>query len=386
MVVMGTRPEVIKLAPVIKSLKKDPFFDVSVCATAQHRHMLDQMMGVFELKADVDFDLMTDGQDLTDINCRVLQAWRDYFKHSKPDLIIVQGDTTTAFATATAAFYHHIPVAHVEAGLRTGNIYSPWPEEMNRRLTGAITQFHFAPTELSRDHLLKENISSSNIWVTGNTVIDALLSIVEKINHDEVLQAKLKNSFEAIDFSKRVLLVTGHRRENFGEGFENICRALHDLSFEENVEIVYPMHLNPNVRQPVNSILGGRDNIHLIEPLDYVSFVFLMMHCHLVLTDSGGVQEEMPSLGKPVIVMRDTTERPEAITAGTAVLAGTSSENILRLAKTLLNDEKVYQRMSQAKNPFGDGHASDRISEILKRYYEKEVSAGSFMGHESQRI
>jgi len=366
LVVFGTRPEAIKMAPVVKELKRNFGGEVRVCVTAQHRQMLDQVLNLFCIVPEYDLNLMKPGQDLTDITANVLLAMRQVLDEFMPDVVLVHGDTTTTFAASLAAYYKKIPVAHVEAGLRTGNIYSPWPEEMNRKLAGSIAAFHFAPTETSRDNLLRESIAAESIHVTGNTVIDALLDVVKKIEHDPVLRAELESRFEFLDAGKRLILITGHRRENFGKGFEGICQALSTLAERSDVELVYPVHLNPNVQEPVRRLLGGKSNIHLIEPLDYLPFVYLMNRAYLIVTDSGGIQEEAPSLGKPVLVIRDTTERPEAVAAGTVKLVGTDPACISREAGALLDSSSVYQQMAFAHNPYGDGTAASRIVQILK--------------------
>lgn len=363
--VFGTRPEAIKMAPILKKLAEQNAIESKVCVTAQHRQMLDQVLELFDIKPDFDLNLMKAGQDLTDISTNVLLGMREVFRTWRPDLVLVHGDTTTTLAASLAAYYEKIEVAHVEAGLRTGNIYSPWPEEMNRRLTGAIASVHFSPTELARENLLHEGVASQNILVTGNTVIDALLTVIERVNTDTVLKAKLDKDFEFLDRSKRLILVTGHRRENFGMGFENICNALSEICLNDNVEVVFPVHLNPNVQGPVHQILGNNPAIHLIAPQDYLPFVYLMNRSHLILTDSGGVQEEAPSLGKPVLVMRDTTERPEAVAAGTVKLVGTDKQTIVDAVRLLIEDESEYLKMSHAHNPYGDGKASDRIAEYI---------------------
>ena len=366
LVVFGTRPEAIKMAPVVMELKRNFGGEVRVCVTAQHRQMLDQVLNLFGIVPEYDLNLMKPGQDLTDITANVLLAMRQVLDEFMPDVVLVHGDTTTTFAASLAAYYKKIPVAHVEAGLRTGNIYSPWPEEMNRKLAGSIAAFHFAPTETSRDNLLRESIAAESIHVTGNTVIDALLDVVKKIENDPVLRADLESRFEFLDARKRLILITGHRRENFGKGFEGICQALSKLAERSDVELVYPVHLNPNVQEPVRRLLGGKHNIHLIEPLDYLPFVYLMNRAYLIVTDSGGIQEEAPSLGKPVLVIRDTTERPEAVAAGTVKLVGTDPACICREADTLLDSVATYQQMAFAHNPYGDGTAASRIVQILK--------------------
>ena len=363
--VFGTRPEAIKMAPVLKKLAGQNGIDSKVCVTAQHRQMLDQVLDLFDIKPDFDLNLMKAGQDLTDISTNVLLGMREVLRTWRPDLVLVHGDTTTTLAASLAAYYEKIEVGHIEAGLRTGNIYSPWPEEMNRHLTGAIASLHFAPTQLARENLLHEGIVSKNILVTGNTVIDALLNVIGRVSSDVTLKAKLDKDFEFLDKSKRLILVTGHRRENFGMGFENICNALSEICLSNNVEVVFPVHLNPNVQGPVHKILGNNPAIHLIAPQDYLPFVYLMNRSHLILTDSGGVQEEAPSLGKPVLVMRDTTERPEAVAAGTVKLVGTDRQKIIDAVRLLIEDESEYLKMSRAHNPYGDGKASERITEYI---------------------
>ncbi|MDO6694014.1 UDP-N-acetylglucosamine 2-epimerase (non-hydrolyzing) [Aliiglaciecola sp. 3_MG-2023] len=365
MLVFGTRPEAIKMAPLAIELKKHSELNVSVCVTAQHRQMLDQVLSLFELTPDFDLDLMQPGQDLYDITTRALLGLRDVFSQAKPDLILVHGDTTTTFAASLAAFYQRIPVGHVEAGLRTGDIYSPWPEEINRKLTGALTKLHFAPTPKAEANLLAENISSDSVFVTGNTVIDALIQVESKITTDNSLNRELASRFEFLDPTKKLILVTGHRRESFGDGFENICRALKTLAEQEDVQVLYPVHLNPNVQEPVNRLLANTPDVFLIDPQDYLPFVYLMSRAHIILTDSGGVQEEAPSIGKPVLVMRNTTERPEAVEAGTVKLVGTDYNKIVENAFSLLNDEKAYQAMSFAHNPYGDGKACQRIANLI---------------------
>lgn len=366
LVVFGTRPEAIKMAPVVQALRRRKAFDVKVCVTAQHRQMLDQVMGIFRLSADFDLNVMAPNQTLTDVTCKVLKGMEGVFSEWCPDIVLVQGDTTTVMATALAAFYRHIAVGHVEAGLRTGNLQSPWPEEMNRMVAGCVADLHFAPTPRSRDNLLRENKPPESIFVTGNTVIDALHEAVRVMDADSALRTDLDGRFPFLDPSRRLVLVTGHRRENFGEGFVHICNALARVASRPDVQVVYPMHLNPNVRKPVTEILGHLDNVHLIEPLDYLAFLHLMRKSTLIMTDSGGVQEEAPSLGKPVVVMRDTTERPEAVEAGTVVLAGTQTDDMAAAAERLLDDPEAYERMSRAINPYGDGLASERIADILE--------------------
>lgn len=366
--VFGTRPEAIKMAPVIKELQKlSDQFEAKVCVTAQHRQMLDQVLDLFEIRPDYDLDIMKPGQSLTDVTCNVLQGLSPVLDEFRPDVVLVHGDTTTTMAASLAAYYQKIDVGHVEAGLRTGNIYSPWPEEMNRRLAGAITRYHFSPTERSRENLLREGVATESIHVTGNTVIDALLDVVEKVRNDSALRSELSARFSFLNPDMRLVLVTGHRRENFGNGFENICQALKEIaSSSPDVEIVYPVHLNPNVQEPVHRLLSNCPSVHLIEPQDYLPFVYLIDHSYLIITDSGGVQEEAPSLGKPVLVMRDTTERPEAVTAGTVKLVGADPVKIVREARRLLEDDQAYAEMARAMNPYGDGKAAERIAEILK--------------------
>jgi UDP-N-acetylglucosamine 2-epimerase (non-hydrolysing) len=365
--VFGTRPEAIKMAPVVKELNMHPeLFDSRVCVTAQHRQMLDQVLDLFAIRPEYDLDIMKPGQSLTDVTCNVLQGLAPVFEEFRPDVVLVHGDTTTTMAASLAAFYQKIAVGHVEAGLRTGNIYSPWPEEMNRRLAGTITRYHFAPTERSRQNLLNTGVDDEAILVTGNTVIDALLDVVKSVRSDAGLQRQMAERFSFLNPAKRLVLVTGHRRENFGEGFEQICQALKAIGQAySDVEILYPVHLNPNVQEPVKRILGGVHSVHLIEPQDYLPFVYLMDRSTLIITDSGGVQEEAPSLGKPVLVMRDTTERPEAINAGTVKLVGTDKNKIIDEAYQLLDDNTAYQRMSRAHNPYGDGKAAMRIANFF---------------------
>lgn len=365
LIIFGTRPEAIKMAPVVKRMLGHFGGEVRVCVTAQHRQMLDQVLTLFGIVPEYDLNLMKPGQVLTDITANVLVALRSVLEDFSPDVVLVHGDTTTTFAASLAAYYKKIPVAHIEAGLRTGNRYSPWPEEMNRKLTGAMAAFHFAPTATSRDNLLRESVEANSIFVTGNTVIDALLDVVKKIDGDHELKAGLEQQFDFLNPEKRTILITGHRRENFGSGFEEICNALASLAKRDDVELVYPVHLNPNVQEPVRRLLGDISNIHLIEPLDYLPFVYLMNRAYLIITDSGGIQEEAPSLGKPVLVIRDTTERPEAVEAGTVKLVGTDAKKICRETNELLDDEVAYQRMAFAYNPYGDGCAAKRIVDIL---------------------
>lgn len=379
MLVFGTRPEAIKMAPLVKEFQKNPeHFQTIVCVTGQHRQMLDQVLELFEITPDYDLDIMKTGQDLYDVTSRVLVGMRDVLKEAQPDVVLVHGDTTTSTAAALAAFYQQIPVGHVEAGLRTHNIYSPWPEEMNRQLTGRIATYHFAPTPLSRENLLREGVTENKISVTGNTVIDALYWVVNKVNTDAVLgnqlQEALKNAgydVARLQSGRRLVLITGHRRENFGDGFINMCTAIRDLTQKyPEVDFVYPMHLNPNVRRPIHEVFGedlnNLGNMFFIEPLEYLSFVYLMEKATIVLTDSGGIQEEAPGLGKPVLVMRDTTERPEALDAGTVKLVGTDYDKIMSEVSLLLDDASAYEKMSRAVNPYGDGLACGRILELLK--------------------
>ena len=375
LLVFGTRPEAIKMAPLVKKLQATPEeFQTIVCVTGQHREMLDQVLRLFDIIPDYDLNIMKPNQDLYDITSRILLGMRDVLKEVQPDIVLVHGDTTTSMAAALAAFYQQIPVGHVEAGLRTGNIYSPWPEEMNRLMTGRISTVHFSPTPLAKQNLLQEHVDEAKIVVTGNTVIDALQMVVVRLKNDEQLAGEVKNKVRNTGYDvnrlneeRRLVLITGHRRENFGEGFLNICHAIKNLSEKyPNVDFVYPMHLNPNVRKPVLEILGeGAENVFLIEPLDYLPFVYMMQHSTLILTDSGGVQEEAPGLGKPVLVMRDTTERPEAVEAGTVLLVGTNREKIEQGVSMLLDDADCYRRMSEAVNPYGDGLACERIIDYI---------------------
>ncbi|MDD2882983.1 MAG: UDP-N-acetylglucosamine 2-epimerase (non-hydrolyzing) [Rhodoferax sp.] len=364
--IFGTRPEAIKMAPVVKALAADPAFESKVCVTAQHRQMLDQVLDLFQLKPDFDLNLMKPGQDLSDITSNVLLGMRDVYKQWQPDIVLVHGDTTTTLGASLSAYYAKIKVGHVEAGLRTGNKYAPWPEEMNRRLTGATTDIHFAPTAKARSNLLAEGTADSSIHVTGNTVIDALLDVVERVRTDQALRNQFSRRFNFIDRTKRMILVTGHRRENFGDGFENICQALATIARRGDVQVVYPVHLNPQVQEPVRRILANESGVTLLEPQDYLPFVYLMDSAHLLITDSGGVQEEAPSLGKPVLVMRDTTERPEAVDAGTVKLVGTNAGRIISETTRLLDDAEAFYAMTRAHNPYGDGKAASRIASILK--------------------
>jgi UDP-N-acetylglucosamine 2-epimerase (non-hydrolysing) len=364
--VFGTRPEAIKMASVVNVLNNDSEIQVRVCVTAQHRQMLDQVLELFQIKPDFDLNLMKHSQDLTEVTCSVLVGVREVFKSWKPDVVLVHGDTTTSLATSIAAYYEKIAVCHVEAGLRTKNIYSPWPEEINRRVVSSIAKIHFAPTEIAKKNLLSEGIAESSIFITGNTVIDALLNVVEQLKNSGSLLTKLENQFSFLDRSKKLVLVTGHRRENFGDGFNSICSSLVKIGKRDDVQIVYPVHLNPYVQEVVNRTLEGKKNIFLIKPLDYLPFIYLLMQSYIILTDSGGIQEEAPSLGKPVLVMRDTTERPEALEAGTVKLIGTNENSIVSSVSELLDDEKKYNRMLTKNNPYGDGNAANRIKEILK--------------------
>lgn len=365
--VFGTRPEAIKMAPLVNLLKADASVDSRVCVTGQHREMLDQVLRLFDITPEYDLAIMKAGQDLFDVTTSILLSIKAVLRDFKPDVVLVHGDTSTTFAAALACYYEKIAVGHVEAGLRTGNIYSPWPEEANRKLTGAITRFHFAPTATSKANLLAENTSESHIYVTGNTVIDALLQVVDKIDADAELRASFEAQFPFGQHGRRMILVTGHRRESFGSGFENICAALKDIAAQfPDADVVYPVHLNPNVREPVFRLLSNSPNVHLIEPQDYLPFVYLMSRSYLVLTDSGGIQEEAPSLGKPVLVMRDTTERPEAVAAGTVKLVGTDAALIVAEVAKLMTDKAYYDAMSFAHNPYGDGKACQRIIDALK--------------------
>lgn len=380
MLVFGTRPEAIKMAPLVKEFQKNSDkFETIVCVTGQHRQMLDQVLKIFDIRPDYDLNIMKQGQDLYDVTARVLIGMRNVLDESKPDVVLVHGDTTTSTAAALAAFYRQIPVGHVEAGLRTHNIYSPWPEEMNRQITGRIAEYNFAPTPLSRENLLKENVSADKIAVTGNTVIDALYWVVDKIKQNADLDNELQDALAEAGYDicrlrdgRKLVLITGHRRENFGEGFISMCKAIQTLTIKyPDVDFVYPMHLNPNVRKPIHEVFGenleGLGNMFFIEPLEYLSFVYLMEKSNIVLTDSGGIQEEAPGLGKPVLVMRDTTERPEALSAGTVKLVGTDYNKIVDEVSSLLNDKSHYQQMSQAVNPYGDGKACERIMNRLSQ-------------------
>ena len=378
MLVFGTRPEAIKMAPLVKEFQKQPKrVETVVCVTGQHREMLDQVLKIFDIKPDYDLNIMKQGQDLYDVTARVLTGMRDVLKEVKPDVVLVHGDTTTSTAAALAAFYQQIPVGHVEAGLRTHNIYSPWPEEMNRLLTGRLATYHFSPTPLSRNNLIKESVDDRNIIITGNTVIDALYWVVDKIKNNKELDNELEDILSKAGYDvnrlnngKKLVLITGHRRENFGDGFINICTAIKDLTVKySDLDFVYPIHLNPNVRKPIHEVFGenlsGLKNMFFIEPLEYLSFVYLMEKSSIVLTDSGGIQEEAPGLGKPVLVMRDTTERPEALDAGTVKLVGTDYNKIVNEVSSLIDDKAAYEKMSKAVNPYGDGLACGRIVNAL---------------------
>lgn len=372
LIVFGTRPEAIKMAPLVKEFEKHrDSFDSRVCITAQHREMLDQVLNIFSIRPDFDLNIMKAGQDLYDITSRVLLGMRDVLKEFKPDLVLVHGDTTTSSSAALAAFYQQIPVGHVEAGLRTGNILAPWPEEMNRMLTRCLTTYHYSPTETSKQNLLRENVNEENILVTGNTVIDALQLMIDRIRRDTHLQAEIESTVRSKGYEirpgKKLILITGHRRENFGDGFIHICEAIKEIAIRyPGIDLLYPVHLNPNVQKPVYDLLQGLDNVHLCDPLDYLPFVYLMDKSHLILTDSGGIQEEAPSLGKPVLVMRNTTERPEALEAGTVKLVGTDREVICREIIRLLEEPDYYNSMTRAHNPYGDGRAVKRIVEHIR--------------------
>ena len=367
LLVFGTRPEAIKMAPLVKAFEKESHISLKVCVTAQHREMLDQVLKIFDIEPDYDLNIMKKGQDLYDITSTVLLGMKSVLEDFEPDLVLVHGDTTTTSATALSAFYKKIKVGHIEAGLRTNNIYSPWPEEVNRQITGILANYHFAPTQNSRDNLLKENKISKDIIVTGNTVIDALFLVLEKIKSDKNLESQIEAEIEYKFKNSKFILVTGHRRENHGQGFINICQALKTIAINNPaLDIVYPVHLNPNVQKPVKEILSNISNIYLIEPLQYEQFVYMMDKSYFIITDSGGVQEEAPSLGKPVLVMRDITERPEALDAGTVKLVGTNTKSIIEEAQKLLNDKIEYEKMSKAHNPYGDGKASERVVEFIK--------------------
>lgn len=367
--IFGTRPEAIKMAPVVKALEAHPNIESLVCVTAQHREMLDQVLSLFEITPDYDLDIMRSGQSLTEASSRMLLALEPVLKKCQPDLVLVHGDTSTTLCGAMAAFYQKIPVGHIEAGLRTYNIHSPWPEEANRQLTSVITKLHFAPTKAAKQHLYDDQHNPDFIYVTGNTVIDALLDVKHKLETSETLKNDLQKKFSDLDFTKRRILITGHRRENFGDGFESICQAIQELAIKyPDYEFVYPVHLNPNVKEPVNRLLKGLTNVKLIDPQDYLPFVYLMITSHIILTDSGGIQEEAPSLGIPVLVMRETTERPEAIEAGTVKLVGTHHATIVAEISNLIENSDVYMEMSGAYNPYGDGVASQRIVDTIDKF------------------
>jgi UDP-N-acetylglucosamine 2-epimerase (non-hydrolysing) len=371
--VFGTRPEAIKMAPLVLALASDPRFDAKVCITGQHREMLRQVLYLFAIAPDFDLDIMQPGQSLSGITSAILAGMESVFRAFSPDIILVHGDTSTTFAASLAAYFHKIPVAHIEAGLRTGNLLSPWPEEANRKLTGVLADIHFPPTAQAGANLAGEGVKADTVHIVGNTVVDALLAIVGRIEDDAALRQELDRTFSFLSAKKRLILVTGHRRESFGDGFERICRALAKIAADnDDVEILYPVHLNPNVREPVNRLLTGITNIHLIEPVEYLPFVYLMNRSYLILTDSGGIQEEAPSLGKPVLVMRDTTERPEAVSAGTVKLVGTKTEVIMAEIARLLSDAKAYSNMSIANNPYGDGKACARILDVLAKIETSE--------------
>ncbi len=377
--VFGTRPEAIKMAPLIQQLRKNECIQSKICVTGQHKQMLESVLELFEIVPDFNFEVMTPNQNLSTLTAKILTGLAEVYTTWMPDFILVHGDTTTTLAASLSAYYHKIPVFHVEAGLRTGNIYSPWPEEINRKLTASLASIHFAPTPLSRMNLLEEGVNPEGIFVTGNTVIDALFHISNRIDSNQMIRNELEKQFDFLDSERKVILVTGHRRENFGEGFSRICESLAQIAgLYPDVDIVYPVHLNPNVQIPVHQLLAGFKNIHLISPIDYVSFIYLMRKSYFILTDSGGVQEEAPSLGKPVLVMRNNTERPEAVNAGTIELVGTDAKKIVAHASRLLTNHNHYRKMSLAQNPYGDGKASERIVEIILQRYslglKKEVT------------
>nr|WP_235603825.1 UDP-N-acetylglucosamine 2-epimerase (non-hydrolyzing) [Luteimonas sp. JM171]AOH36138.1 UDP-N-acetylglucosamine 2-epimerase [Luteimonas sp. JM171] len=381
MVVFGTRPEAIKMAPVIRALQAAPEIETQVVVTAQHRHMLDQVLDLFGISPDEDLNLMQANQGLPDLFARIVTGMTEVITGSKPDLVLVHGDTSTTLATAMAAFYARVPVGHVEAGLRTGDMAAPWPEEMNRRLVAPLTSLHFAPTSRAHANLVSEGIHHSDVHVTGNTVVDALQHVVRRIETEPALAANLDAAFPFLEPSRRLILVTGHRRESFGEGFSRICKALERIAKLRDVQIVYPVHLNPNVQEPVRRLLGGQPNLHLIEPLDYLPFVRLMSQANLILTDSGGIQEEAPSLGKPVLVMRDISERPEAVEAGTALLVGTDPDHILAATARLLESPPTQAEMTNRSNPYGDGHAANRILQHIQRFLRSRAGASSAQPH-----
>lgn len=371
--VFGTRPEAIKMAPVVRALREHPAFHVDVCVTAQHRSMLDQVLTLFEIQPRVDLNIMTPNQNLAELTARLLARLDRVYETLKPDWVLVHGDTTTTLAAALGAYYRRLPVGHVEAGLRTGNVFAPFPEEVNRKAAAVVTRLHFAPTECARRNLLAEGVPAERIEVTGNTVIDALLAVTVRLKNEPELAKECAERFPFLDEKKHLLLVTGHRRENFGEGFRRICTALCKLSERSDLQILYPVHLNPNVQQPVRALLGDKKNIYLMEPVEYLPFVYLMERAKVVLTDSGGIQEEAPSLGKPVLVMREVTERPEAVEAGTVRLVGTDEKRIIEEVNALLDDRNRYEQMARAQNPYGDGRAAERI----RRRLLQEVARGS---------
>ncbi|MBN4073579.1 UDP-N-acetylglucosamine 2-epimerase (non-hydrolyzing) [Mariprofundus ferrooxydans] len=371
LICFGTRPEAIKMAPLVVALNQCDWVDLKVCVTGQHRKMLDQVLTFFDIEPDYDLDVMSNSQSLTSLSCAILQGMDSVLNDFKPDWVMVHGDTSTTLMVSLAAYYRQIPVAHVEAGLRTGNKYSPWPEEMNRRLTGGIADLHFSSTDQAKENLINEGVDPVSIHVTGNTVVDALMQTVLRLSSDSDLEHQAAAFFPMLELDKKIILVTGHRRESFGKGFENICEALAELAKRDDVQIIYPVHLNPKVRDPVNRILSDCENIFLIEPLEYLPFVWLMNKCYLILTDSGGIQEEAPSLKKPVFVMRNRTERMEAVSAGTARLIGTDKDTIISSVLSVLNSDIEYQKMTPIENPFGDGQASFRIVKYFRKYYHK---------------
>jgi UDP-N-acetylglucosamine 2-epimerase (non-hydrolysing) len=376
MIIFGTRPEAIKMAPIIKKLKSNPRFDIRICSTGQHREMLGSVLHLFELSPDYELNIMAHGQNLSQLTSKALLGLDQILTESPVDLIMVHGDTSTAVSASISSYYHHIPVAHVEAGLRTGDIYAPWPEEMNRKLIGCISSLHFAPTELTMNNLINEDVSRNRIFVTGNSVIDALFYVLNKIECNQDIKRDLDSKFAFLNNKKKLILVTGHRRESFGSGFENICKALLQISYRDDVEIVYPVHLNPNVKEPVTRFLSNKSNIFLTDPLDYLPFIYLMNRSYLILTDSGGVQEEAPSLGKPVLVMREKTERQEAVDAGTVKLVGTAQTNIINAVNELLDNSVCYDAMTEIDNPYGDGHAAEKIEKILIDQYPYNLNKG----------
>jgi len=374
LIVFGTRPEAIKMCPLVHSLREDTSLNVKVCVTGQHREMLDQVLEIFDISPNYDLNIMKHGQSLEDITSLILLEMKRVIAEFIPDLVLVHGDTTTTFSTTLSCYYNKIKVGHVEAGLRTGNIFSPWPEEANRKLTGSIANLHFCPTRQSQKNLLKEGVEENITFVTGNTVIDALLRVADKIDQSEYLQSRFSLDFSFLKNNYRSILVTGHRRESFGDGFENLCEGLLKIIEKfDDTQIIYPVHLNPNVQEPVNRILGNHSRIHLIKPLDYLPFVYLIKNSYIIITDSGGVQEEAPSLGKPVLVMRDTTERPEAVAAGTVKIVGTNKEKIFLEASKLLSNKEEYEKMSFSHNPYGDGLACERIKQIITKINEKRI-------------